>query len=221
MEEARYIISDASKLINVEQHTLRYWEEELELEIPRNELGHRYYREQDINLLKKIKELKDQGFQLKAIKLCIPDMDKLEKLDSVGLLKLRDAINDKEANKDGERTVEKESTVVSKAQTQELKERTHAERMGEFRSIMSEIISDVLKENNMELSDMVSMNVTNSVIKEMDYLIRMKEEREEERYRQLDRTIREVQNGKSKVAASKEKKAGKRGLFRNNNKSFA
>ena len=42
------------------------WEEELELNIPRNELGHRYYREEEIQLLNCIKELKNKGFQLKG-----------------------------------------------------------------------------------------------------------------------------------------------------------
>ena len=49
MEETRYIISDASKLVDVEQHTLRYWEEELKLDIERSALGHRLYSEDDIS----------------------------------------------------------------------------------------------------------------------------------------------------------------------------
>ena len=43
MSETRYIISDAAKMINVEPHVLRYWEEEQGMDIPRNEMGHRYY----------------------------------------------------------------------------------------------------------------------------------------------------------------------------------
>ena len=41
--ERIYMISDAANIVNVESHVLRYWEEELELQIPRNEMGHRYY----------------------------------------------------------------------------------------------------------------------------------------------------------------------------------
>ena len=74
MAEKRYIISDASKQVDVEAHVLRYWEEELVLEIPRNEMGHRYYTDENIRLLKNIKELKDQGFQLKAIKMVLPEL---------------------------------------------------------------------------------------------------------------------------------------------------
>ena len=46
MKEKRYSISEAARLLEVENHVLRYWEEELGLTIPRNELGHRYYREE-------------------------------------------------------------------------------------------------------------------------------------------------------------------------------
>ena len=35
MSEVRYMISDAAKLVDVEAHVLRYWEEELELPIGR------------------------------------------------------------------------------------------------------------------------------------------------------------------------------------------
>ncbi len=63
-----YYISEAAKKVQVESHVLRYWEEELELPIKRNEMGHRCYTEQDIRQLKEIKQLKEQGLQLKAIR---------------------------------------------------------------------------------------------------------------------------------------------------------
>ena len=46
--EKTYLISDAAKRVQVESHVLRYWEEELKLPIKRNEMGHRYYTEDDI-----------------------------------------------------------------------------------------------------------------------------------------------------------------------------
>lgn len=71
MENVRYMISDAANIVNVESHVLRYWEEELELLIPRNEMGHRYYTEENIAQFQKIKEWKEQGYQLKAIRMMI------------------------------------------------------------------------------------------------------------------------------------------------------
>ena len=74
MGEVRYMISEASKRVNVETHVLRHWEEELGLTIGRTEMGHRYYTEEDVRLFNCIKELKEQGMLLKELKDLIPDM---------------------------------------------------------------------------------------------------------------------------------------------------
>ena len=67
------LISDAAREVKVESHVLRYWEEELHLPIKRNELGHRYYTEEDVERFKQIKGLKERGLQLKAIKMILRD----------------------------------------------------------------------------------------------------------------------------------------------------
>lgn len=69
----QYLISDAAKQVEVESHVLRYWEEELQLPIQRNKLGHRYYTEEDIERFRMIKKWKDQGLQLKAIRNALKD----------------------------------------------------------------------------------------------------------------------------------------------------
>lgn len=68
MEKVRYMISDAATMAGVESHVLRYWEDELDLTIPRNEMGHRYYTRENILEFQRIKSLKEQGYQLKAIR---------------------------------------------------------------------------------------------------------------------------------------------------------
>ena len=62
MKENKYTISEAARLLSVENHVLRYWEEELDLTIPRNEMGHRYYTRENIQEFQKIKELKEKGY---------------------------------------------------------------------------------------------------------------------------------------------------------------
>ena len=74
MGEVHYMISEAAKRVSVETHVLRYWEEELSLDIGRTEMGHRYYTEDDVQLFHCIKELKEQGMLLKDLKNLIPDM---------------------------------------------------------------------------------------------------------------------------------------------------
>ena len=71
MSQTRYIISDAAKMIDVEPHVLRYWEEELGMEIPRNEMGHRYYTDKEVKIFTAVRDLKAKGFQLKAIKMVL------------------------------------------------------------------------------------------------------------------------------------------------------
>ena len=68
MVKEKYLINEAAKEVRVETHVLRYWEEELELSIGRNEQGHRIYTQEDIDKFIEIKNLKDQGLQLKAVK---------------------------------------------------------------------------------------------------------------------------------------------------------
>ena len=70
--EQRYTVTQTAEILGVRASVLRYWEEELELRICRNEQGHRYYTGYDITLLANIKELKKRGLALRAIKEVIP-----------------------------------------------------------------------------------------------------------------------------------------------------
>ena len=67
-----YSMTEASKLAEERSSVLRYWEDELCLHIARNQRGHRYYTEKDIQVLLAIKELKKKNLQLKEIKEIVP-----------------------------------------------------------------------------------------------------------------------------------------------------
>jgi MerR family transcriptional regulator, light-induced transcriptional regulator len=219
MNEIRYIISDASKKVDVETHVLRYWEEELSLDIPRNEMGHRYYREQDIEIMKVVKELKEQGFQLRAIRMLLPDIKQIGKLDSQSILKLKEELNNKVINLNTTEVImdKHNQAIVSK------KNRTHLEgdlqetKMGQFKEIMSDLIVNSMRDGNKEMAKEISGCVSDSIIKEMDYLLRLKEEREDERFKKLDETIRNYQRNRQEIAATETKIHGrskkKKGLF--------
>ena len=70
--EQRYSVTQAAQILGVRASVLRYWEDELNLRISRNEQGHRYYTGNDITLLANIKELKKRGLALRAIKELVP-----------------------------------------------------------------------------------------------------------------------------------------------------
>lgn len=175
MEKVRYMISDAATLVNVESHVLRYWEEELELTIPRNEMGHRYYTKENIDDFMKIKELKEKGYQLKAIRMIIHNGNKDYLLP--------------------EDTLERPQVLYRGPLTMSPKEDERSildntDRMAQFTELMKEIVGKAIAANNEQLSKHISEEVGEQVIKEMNYLMREREEAEEERFRKLDEAIR-------------------------------
>ena len=214
--EKRYIISDAAKIIDVESHVLRYWEEELEIEIPRNELGHRYYTDYYVELFKKIKDLKESGFQLKAIRMLLPELmeinsdrqsenreDKLEDSRESG------DVNQKELKSNSSEVLKQEllQRVSEPArENTEIGINSKESKLEQFQRILSDVVANALKENNRLLGQEVGDKVSDNLIKEMDYLMQMREQKDEERYKKLDETIRNYQ------ALNREKNQKSRGF---------
>ena len=192
MDEKRYLISDAAKAVQAEPHVLRYWEEELELPIQRTELGHRYYTEEDIQTFQNIKELKERGFQLKAIKVLLPELKKRKGDPSDDLAELEQKIVSQ-----GKEQPETNITLLPL--------NPDLDKFQQFEEIMTSLFRQTLKENNEELENRIS----DSVLQGMDMRIQMREEKEEERFRRLDETIRLHQKNGKLVAAAREP-----GLFR-------
>ena len=212
----RYMISDASKHVNVESHVLRYWEEELGITISRNELGHRYYTEENIKLFKNIKLLKEQGFQLKAIKMVIPELETAGEANLEYMLGRREELNEK-AEASEEESAALPATVIAD-NSLEMSDKSSLvllpeDKMQQFQIIMSNIVTKALQDNNLLLSKEVSDRVSDNVLKEMDYLMRVREEKDDERFKRLDETIRSVQKNRRlekpvavKAARTKKKK---------------
>ena len=192
MDEKRYLISDAAKAVQAEPHVLRYWEEELELPIQRTELGHRYYTEEDIQTFQNIKELKERGFQLKAIKVLLPELKKRKGDPSDDLAELEQKIVSQ-----GKEQPETNITLLPL--------NPDLDKFQQFEEIMTSLFRQTLKENNEELENRIS----DSVLQGMDMRIQMREEKEEERFRRLDETIRLHQKNGNLVVAAREP-----GLFR-------
>ena len=192
MEKVRYMISDAADMVHVETHVLRYWEEELELAIPRNEMGHRYYTRENIKEFQRIKDLKDQGYQLKAIRMILHN-GKMEELDPPPML----------PNPVAATTVPQQEIKPTNI-AKDVHTLTPEERMSQFRELMSDIVGQAIAQNNEALSQTIGRDVGELVLKEMNYLMREQESAQEERYRKLDAAIRG--NLKKKSLFGKEKK---------------
>lgn len=220
-KEKIYLISDASKKVEVESHVLRYWEDELKLPVKRNELGHRYYTEEDIMEFREIKKLKEQGLQLKAIRMIlkngkltrIPDAEVLngedmKRLEQGTFFQLRQTENNSEVGEKMMPAMRKDS----------LPENGADEKAKRLEYLMKRLISEAVQESNQKYYEELSERLT----KELDYQFRMQEEREEaresrqlqleeEHYKKLDELLRGKSNQKKQ---EKIKKEGKRKLFK-------
>lgn len=206
MGDRRYMISDASKKVNVEAHVLRYWEEELELTIPRNEMGHRYYTEEHIQLFKQVKELKENGYQLKAIKMILPKLTDMDDDEFSFLTVLSEEMN-RRAMADEEQPEEESPTPSNVIPLNRNDARVSKEdKMEQFQLLMNEILSRAILENSENLGSHIGAaigeQISEKVLKEMDYLMRLKEEREEEHFKRFDETLRQYQKGNVEAAAT-------------------
>lgn len=192
-----YLISEAAKKVKVESHVLRYWEEELALPIKRNELGHRYYTSEDIERFIRIKNLKEQGLQLKAIRLLLKD-GKLTPLETITRQPEETPVgktSEEVLPSTGETT---QVTVPEESREQKLR------RMAElFKQAMVQAMTEVNEKQTRELSCRHAEEIKEAkehILKELDYELRtvteQNEERaakEEEHFKKLDELLRKKQ----------------------------
>lgn len=216
-----YMISDAAREVQVENHVLRYWEEELDLPIHRNESGHRIYTQEDVQRFRQIKHMKEKGLQLKAIYTLL-----------------------KKGCVTAQRTSEEEATVTTIAGVEELagdtrelprvgidiinvRERTEMEgsqyepadgdKLHRIQLLMHQLVQKSLEdtlpavlEQAMEHHNkLLRQDIRESMLKELDYQFRMQEERQEERdrlqqernelyYAQIDELLRRKKSQKKR-----------------------
>lgn len=206
MNDTIYYISEASKKVEVEPHVLRYWEDELKLDIERNEMGHRCYKERDIETLRRIKMLKEQGLQLKAIRAVLQG-DKIEE-------RVEDLVMKKAKKYMVTMSKGKETVLEMPEEGQELKE--YEEPLDDEREkkakrlqyLLQHMVTDAVKNANKEMCT----EIKESILKELDYQFRQQEERDEERrrldeehYRKIDEMISQRRRPGEKFVRGKKK----------------
>ncbi len=186
------LISDAAREVKVESHVLRYWEEELHLPIKRNELGHRYYTEEDVERFKQIKGMKERGLQLKAIKMILKN-GRLDVLStgteevgrSMGAISPKDGQEppetEEEAGPEQQGAGGLAIDIVPEKNRQELEREAKEDKSRRLQWLLQQLIRQTLEENNVQLC----REIRESVVKELDYQFRVQEEREEARDRML------------------------------------
>jgi len=204
------MISDAAKQVEVEAHVLRYWEEELEIPAKRNEMGHRYYTEDDIRRFRRIKELKGQGLQLKAIRHMLKNGDLLSPMlffeknggnekGEVEMSEAEEAQGDMDMTKRHVVMVKKGEFLPVEGKTMAMQEESREQKSLRLQQLLREMIMEAVQSNNQEMCQ----EIKEDVLKELDYQFRLQEEREdareeerlkmqEEHYQQLDELLRSL-----------------------------
>jgi DNA-binding transcriptional MerR regulator len=101
-----YSISEVSKITDLEQYVLRYWESEFEqLKPAKNRAGNRIYTNRDIKLILYIKQLlRDQRYTIEGAKQVLksytPEADTGEQLELLEAPKHRTKIKDEQLRAD-------------------------------------------------------------------------------------------------------------------------
>jgi len=206
MKEEYYLIKEAAAKVGVESHVLRYWEEELKMEIHRNEMGHRYYTEKDIEILSKVRDLKSKGLQLKAIRNYLEmrreQIAKGEKYNQA------DAVRTVAEGTQADNGIEKPDTNAMVPVKQNAL--TNEEKMEQFQQIMNRILSNAIQENNELIGKTAGEHAANAVVTQINGMTKEQEARAEERYQKLDQTLREIQRARMEAAAANMRPVDKR-----------
>ena len=209
--EKIYLISDAAKQVQVESHVLRYWEEELKLPIKRNEMGHRYYTQEDIARFQEIKDLKEQGLQLKAIRNML-QRGKLNVFDT------GERKGEMAENRVQQEEMKRHVVMVNKGEFMPVSEESREAKSLRLQQLLQNMIMEAVRSNNKEVCE----EIKETLLKELDYQFRIQEEREDERdaarisfqeehYRQIDELIRSRNKGRKKRTAQIITDTGKQG----------
>ena len=184
MKETRYLISETAKLVQVEPHVLRYWEEELGLSIKRNEMGHRYYTDKDLEIFQKIKELKKEGLQLKTIKEKLHEKDEIPQVE--------------------EHRISGEGITKQQKTEPEFQEEQIQVKIVTPRKFLTEQSFEKKEEKQKRRSEQPTKEERfQAIMERLIHDIELKE-RKEGRYRRLDEAIRRHQQSRKMVAATQE-----------------
>jgi DNA-binding transcriptional MerR regulator len=210
--EKRYTISDAAKQLELEAHALRYWEVELGLHIERNAQGHRFYTAEDILLLRRIKDLKELGFQLKAIKMILPDIHNVCQMDTPKLYRLREELN-QQVMEDNYRSASQHTAQVMplhpertnlSQQKPDAPSASAEEKLRHFEAMMRKMIRAAVAEMEHESEERICEKITTKLLKEMDYLTRQRDELQERQIALLNQILAQIRHELPESAASSE-----------------
>lgn len=203
VQEKDYLtIKDVAEMLDTEAYVLRFYEKELNLDIKRNNKGHRAYTLEDVEMFRKIQDMREQGLQLKAIESIVHD----------------------ESSEEAKETYEQLSGIsvathaITPIRSKEVSniDITNAddEKVKQFTCMMKEMLKQALCEYNEETHVKINETIKQEVESAVDEKIAEIEEqhaaKDEEYYKKLDETMREVQRIRKEIFEAKEEQQPKK-----------
>lgn len=189
-------VKDVAEILDTEPYVLRFYEKELNLDIQRNEKGHRVYTLEDVELFRKVQDMREQGLQLKAIEGIVHDSNEevketYEQLSSISLVPTQ--------HKKGH-VAEVDITNPEDEKVKQFQEMM----LGVIKQAIVETSYNTKEEIKREVTEEVTQQVENAVDAKISKIQEAQDAKNEEYYRKLDETMREVQKMRKEISDNKE-----------------
>lgn len=192
-------VKDVAEILGTENYVLRFYEKELNLDIKRNSKGHRVYTLEDVEMFRKIQDMREQGLQLKAIETIVHDSsgetkETYEQLSSITLSAVAPVKNNNVVDID-----------ITSAEDEKVKQ---------FSFLMKDMLKQALVECNqqskIEMQETIKREVDTAVEEKVSKYQEAQDEKNEEYYRKLDETMREIQKMRKEMSQAKEEPINKK-----------
>lgn len=189
MDDRKVMISEAAKLVDVESHVLRYWEDELHIPVKRTAQGHRYYTKEDLQLFHCIKRLKDETVSIKELKQIVPELLKAQELHNRTKNQVSSPVPDSSVTPDSA-NISTTPSISTSSHTEVIEDLP----LKQARELIGAVLNEVVTDNNKVLTRELRQTLTADIMQEMDFLVQAKERKEEDHFRKLDQLIRQQQS---------------------------
>lgn len=189
-------IKEVADILDTEGYVLRFYEKELNLDIKRNAKGHRMYSLEDVELLRKIQDMREKGLQLKAIENIVHDGSSEEEKETYEQLS---SISVVPHALTPVKNAEMSAVDITSADDEKVKQ---------FSNLMKDMLKQALceynEESNVHIQETIKQEVESAVDEKITALEQLHAAKDEEYYKKLDEAMREVQKIRKEMFENKE-----------------
>lgn len=189
-------IKEVADILDTEGYVLRFYEKELNLDIKRNAKGHRMYSLEDVELLRKIQDMREKGLQLKAIENIVHDGSSEEEKETYEQLS---SISVVPHALTPVKNAEMSAVDITSADDEKVKQ---------FSNLMKDMLKQALceynEESNIHIQETIKQEVESAVDEKITALEQLHAAKDEEYYKKLDEAMREVQKIRKEMFENKE-----------------